>query len=47
MATYNPFTLLFKLVSCPNYTYEIGAWASFTVMTQCIPGELPDRLKNL
>uniref|UniRef100_A0A4W3GYN4 3-oxo-5-alpha-steroid 4-dehydrogenase C-terminal domain-containing protein n=1 Tax=Callorhinchus milii TaxID=7868 RepID=A0A4W3GYN4_CALMI len=22
-ATYNPFTWLFKLVSCPNYTYEV------------------------
>jgi len=33
----NPFTLLFNLVSCPNYTYEIGAWLSFTFMTQCLP----------
>ena len=33
----NPFTQLFSLVSCPNYTYEIGAWLSFTLMTQCIP----------
>ena len=33
----NPFTLLFNLVSCPNYTYEIGAWLSFTFMTQCPP----------
>ena len=39
-STYNPFTILFKFVSCPNYTYEIGAWISFTVMTQCIPGEI-------
>ena len=37
-ATFNPFTVLFKFVSCPNYTYEVGAWVSFTVMTQCIPG---------
>jgi len=35
--TGNPFTCLFNLVSCPNYTYEIGAWISFTVMTQCLP----------
>merc|ERR1711920_189121 len=33
----NPFTLLFNLVSCPNYTYEIGAWAAFGIMTQCAP----------
>ena len=30
----NPLTGLFNLCSCPNYTYEIGAWISFTVMTQ-------------
>ncbi|XP_009959627.1 PREDICTED: trans-2,3-enoyl-CoA reductase-like [Leptosomus discolor] len=35
--TYNPFTWLFLLVSCPNYTYEIGSWISFTVMTQTLP----------
>ncbi|XP_062905263.1 trans-2,3-enoyl-CoA reductase-like isoform X1 [Mobula hypostoma] len=35
--TYNPFTWLFKLVSCPNYTYEMGVWISFTVMTQTFP----------
>uniref|UniRef100_A0A8D0DTQ9 Trans-2,3-enoyl-CoA reductase-like n=1 Tax=Salvator merianae TaxID=96440 RepID=A0A8D0DTQ9_SALMN len=33
----NPFTWLFLLVSCPNYTYEIGSWISFTVMTQTVP----------
>ncbi|XP_050005643.1 trans-2,3-enoyl-CoA reductase-like [Alexandromys fortis] len=33
----NPFTWLFFLVSCPNYTYEIGSWISFTVMTQTLP----------
>jgi len=38
--TGNPFTALFSLVSCPNYTYEVGAWLSFAIMTQCIPGEL-------
>jgi len=36
----NPFTWLFKLVSCPNYTYESLAWISFTVMTQCLPAGL-------
>ena len=33
----NPLTQLFHLVSCPNYTYEILAWISFTMMTQCLP----------
>ena len=33
----NPLTSLFNLCSCPNYTYEIGAWISFTIMTQCLP----------
>lgn len=33
----NPLTWLFNFVSCPNYTYEIGAWISFAVMTQCLP----------
>ncbi|XP_058887684.1 very-long-chain enoyl-CoA reductase isoform X1 [Acipenser ruthenus] len=35
--TKNPFTWLFFFVSCPNYTYEAGAWFSFTIMTQCVP----------
>ncbi|KAG6934251.1 trans-2,3-enoyl-CoA reductase [Chelydra serpentina] len=35
--TKNPFTWLFFFVSCPNYTYEVGAWISFTIMTQCVP----------
>ncbi|MBN3299579.1 TECR reductase, partial [Amia calva] len=35
--TKNPFTWLFLLVSCPNYTYELGSWLGFTVMTQCLP----------
>uniref|UniRef100_A0A0N4ZZ50 S5A_REDUCTASE domain-containing protein n=1 Tax=Parastrongyloides trichosuri TaxID=131310 RepID=A0A0N4ZZ50_PARTI len=30
----NPFTILFDYVSCPNYTYEVLAWFSFTIMTQ-------------
>uniref|UniRef100_A0A3Q0SQ68 Trans-2,3-enoyl-CoA reductase-like 2a n=1 Tax=Amphilophus citrinellus TaxID=61819 RepID=A0A3Q0SQ68_AMPCI len=33
----NPFTWLFFFVSCPNYTYEVGAWVSFSIMTQCLP----------
>ncbi|KAM3864134.1 very-long-chain enoyl-CoA reductase-like [Diretmus argenteus] len=36
-ATKNPFTWIFFLVSCPNYTYEVGTWIGFTVMTQCVP----------
>ncbi|KAI7809854.1 trans-2, partial [Triplophysa rosa] len=35
--TRNPLTWLFFFVSCPNYTYEVGSWLSFTVMTQCVP----------
>uniref|UniRef100_A0A8C5FGF3 Trans-2,3-enoyl-CoA reductase n=1 Tax=Gadus morhua TaxID=8049 RepID=A0A8C5FGF3_GADMO len=35
--TKNPFTWIFALVSCPNYTYELGTWLGFTVMTQCVP----------
>jgi len=38
--TGNPLTCLFNFVSCPNYTYEIGAWISFTIMTQCLPAGL-------
>lgn len=38
--TLNPLTYLFNLVSCPNYTYEIGAWISFSIMTQCAPALL-------
>jgi len=36
-ATSNPFTWLFAYVSCPNYTYETGAWLGFTIMTQSVP----------
>lgn len=36
--TNNLFTLLFNFVSCPNYTYEIGSWIGFTIMTSCLPG---------
>ncbi|XP_048845974.1 very-long-chain enoyl-CoA reductase-like isoform X3 [Brienomyrus brachyistius] len=35
--TRNPFTWLFFFVSCPNYTYEVGTWIGFTIMTQCAP----------
>jgi very-long-chain enoyl-CoA reductase len=38
VATSDPFTSLFNLVSCPNYTYEFGSWLAFSVMTQCLPG---------
>lgn len=40
MPTGNPFTALFNFVSCPNYTYEFGAWLSFTFMTHCLPAGL-------
>ena len=36
----NPLTALQGLVSCPNYTYEVLAWLSFTLMTQCLPAGL-------
>nr|XP_056712987.1 very-long-chain enoyl-CoA reductase isoform X1 [Euleptes europaea] len=35
--TKNPFTWIFLLVSCPNYTYEVGSWIGFAIMTQCLP----------
>jgi len=38
--TSNPLTSLFNFVSCPNYTYEVLAWISFSVMTQCLPAGL-------
>lgn len=38
VATSNPFTALFNFVSCPNYTYEVGSWIGFTIMTKCLPG---------
>ncbi|XP_076659798.1 very-long-chain enoyl-CoA reductase-like [Halictus rubicundus] len=40
VATSNPFTQLFNMVSCPNYTYEIGSWIGFTIMTSCLPAGL-------
>jgi len=36
--TSNPFTALFHFVSCPNYTYELGSWISFSVLSQSLPG---------
>ena len=39
-----PPTLLFNWVSCPNYTFEVGAWVSFSVMTQCLPGQCSSSL---
>ncbi|KAK3782537.1 hypothetical protein RRG08_061767 [Elysia crispata] len=39
-ASSNPFTWMFNLVSCPNYTYEFWSWIGFTVMTQCLPAGL-------
>ncbi|XP_003707296.1 very-long-chain enoyl-CoA reductase [Megachile rotundata] len=38
--TSNPFTMLFNFVSCPNYTYEVGSWIGFTIMTSCLPAGL-------
>lgn len=38
--TGNPFTILFNFVSCPNYTYEIGSWVAFSIMTQSLPALL-------
>uniref|UniRef100_A0A8C2DR91 Trans-2,3-enoyl-CoA reductase-like 2b n=1 Tax=Cyprinus carpio TaxID=7962 RepID=A0A8C2DR91_CYPCA len=35
--TNNSFTWLFFFMSCPNYTYEVGSWISFTLLTQCVP----------
>lgn len=32
----NPLTYLFNFVSCPNYTYEIGSWFGFSLMTQTL-----------
>ncbi|VDK67136.1 unnamed protein product [Litomosoides sigmodontis] len=33
----SPMTLMFNFVSCPNYTYEVGSWLSFSCMTQSLP----------
>ena len=31
----NPMTQLFKLVSCPNYTYEVGTWVALKPQLRC------------
>uniref|UniRef100_A0AC35TZT0 S5A_REDUCTASE domain-containing protein n=1 Tax=Rhabditophanes sp. KR3021 TaxID=114890 RepID=A0AC35TZT0_9BILA len=36
----NPLTQMFNFVSCPNYTYEVMAWVSFSIMTQSLPSVL-------
>jgi len=36
VATSDPFTFLFHRVSCPNYTYEAGAWLSFALLSQTL-----------
>uniref|UniRef100_A0A915BI86 very-long-chain enoyl-CoA reductase n=1 Tax=Parascaris univalens TaxID=6257 RepID=A0A915BI86_PARUN len=36
----NPLTRLFDFVSCPNYTYEVGSWLSFSIMVQSLPALL-------
>uniref|UniRef100_A0A914HFH7 very-long-chain enoyl-CoA reductase n=1 Tax=Globodera rostochiensis TaxID=31243 RepID=A0A914HFH7_GLORO len=36
----NPLTLMYNVVSCPNYTYEVYSWIFFSVMTQCLPAIL-------
>jgi len=38
MPTSNPFTWLFALTTCPNYTYEVAGWVAFTLMTNCAMG---------
>jgi len=38
--TTNPFTAMFSFVSCANYTYEIGSWLFFTIMTQTLTSGL-------
>nr|XP_023022267.1 probable very-long-chain enoyl-CoA reductase art-1 [Leptinotarsa decemlineata] len=35
-----PLNKMFDLVSCPNYTYEVGSWIGFTLLTSCIPAGL-------
>merc|ERR1719427_1832194 len=35
--TSNPFTALFNLVSCPNYTYEISSWIIHASGRQSFP----------
>ncbi|XP_019880340.1 probable very-long-chain enoyl-CoA reductase art-1 [Aethina tumida] len=40
MPNSNPLTSLFNFVSCPNYTYEFGAWLGFTLLTSCLPAAM-------
>jgi very-long-chain enoyl-CoA reductase len=35
-----PLNILFNYVSCPNYTYEVGSWIGFTLLTSCVPAAL-------
>ncbi|XP_057655991.1 probable very-long-chain enoyl-CoA reductase art-1 [Diorhabda carinulata] len=35
-----PLNLLFNYVSCPNYTYEVGSWIGFTILTSCLPAAI-------
>ncbi|KAL7055902.1 hypothetical protein AAHC03_023070 [Spirometra sp. Aus1] len=37
---WSPFTYLFHLVACPNYTYEVISWVGFTIMTQTLAAGL-------
>jgi very-long-chain enoyl-CoA reductase len=39
-ASWNPFTWLFNFVSCPNYTYEVGSWVGFSILSQSLPAAL-------
>lgn len=36
----NPLTAMYNFTSCPNYTYEVGSWVSFTFMVQALPAAL-------
>lgn len=36
MPTSNPFTNMYNLVSCPNYTYEFLAWFGFFIITNSL-----------
>jgi len=40
MPTADPMTKLFNLVSCPNYTYEVGSWICFTILSQTLTAGL-------
>ena len=36
LPTLNPFTWLFRFVSCPNYSYEVCSWICFTGRLLCL-----------